>query len=82
MNTKPNLLTIWIATFVVTLTAIFVVLKSVGIVSWSWVWVFSPLWGTYVILLILISVCLTLAVRDSKRKIKERNAQSSKEKEE
>lgn len=82
MNTKPNLLTIWIATFVVTLTAIFVVLKSVGIVSWSWVWVFSPLWGTYVILLILMSVCLALAVRDSKRKIKERNALSSKEKEE
>ena len=82
MNTKPNLLTIWVATLVVTLTAIFVVLKSMGIISWSWVWVFSPLWGTYVILLILISTCLTLAVRDSRRKIKERNTRSSKGKEE
>lgn len=82
MNTKPNLLTIWVASLVVTLTAIFVVLKSIGIISWSWVWVFSPLWGIYVILLILISVCLTLAVRDSRRKIKERNARSSKEREE
>lgn len=82
MNTKPNLLTIWIATFVVTLTAIFVVLKSAGIVSWNWVWIFSPLWVTYAILFIFLSVCLALAVRDAKKKIKDRRDHTSEKKEE
>ena len=26
------------------LTIVFVVLKLVGVVDWSWVWVLSPLW--------------------------------------
>jgi hypothetical protein len=26
------------------LTIIFVVLRLLGVVDWSWVWVFSPLW--------------------------------------
>lgn len=26
------------------LTTIFVVLKLIGIIGWSWVWVLSPLW--------------------------------------
>ena len=26
------------------LTTIFVVLKLVGVIDWSWVWVLSPLW--------------------------------------
>ena len=26
------------------LTIIFVVLKLVGVISWSWLWVLSPLW--------------------------------------
>lgn len=26
------------------LTILFVVLKLVGVISWSWIWVLSPLW--------------------------------------
>lgn len=26
------------------LTIIFVVLKLVGVITWSWIWVLSPLW--------------------------------------
>jgi ABC-type polysaccharide/polyol phosphate export permease len=28
----------------ITLTIIFVVLRLVGVIDWSWLWVFSPLW--------------------------------------
>lgn len=35
------------------LTTLFIVLKLLGIVSWSWVWIFSPIW-------IPIAICLVI----------------------
>lgn len=32
---------------VVVLTLIFVVLKAAGFISWSWLWVLSPIWLTF-----------------------------------
>lgn len=31
------------------LTTIFIVLKLVGVISWSWWWVLSPLWGGFLL---------------------------------
>lgn len=38
---------------VILLTIAFVVLKTLGYINWSWLWVFSPLW---------ISALLTVAI--------------------
>ena len=38
------------------LTITFVVLKLIGIISWSWWWVFSPLWISIIINLIVLFV--------------------------
>lgn len=36
------------------LTIVFVILKALGYIEWSWVWVLSPLWiGIAVVVLIL-----------------------------
>lgn len=35
------------------LTIVFIVLKLLGVISWSWVWVLAPLW---------ISLLITIAV--------------------
>lgn len=35
------------------LTVVFVVLKLVGTISWSWWWVLSPVWGGLVYCLFL-----------------------------
>lgn len=35
------------------LAIVFVVLKLVGVISWSWWWVLSPIWIPVVIILIL-----------------------------
>lgn len=35
------------------LTILFIALKLIGVISWSWVWVLAPLW---------ISIALTLAI--------------------
>ena len=43
--------------FVSVLTSIFVVLKLIGVINWSWVTVLSPLWITLIIdIVILIAV--------------------------
>lgn len=38
------------------LTIAFIVLKLVGVISWSWLWVLSPLWIPIVIALLGIMV--------------------------
>lgn len=32
----------------------FIVLKLVGVISWSWVWVLAPLWVPFVLATILV----------------------------
>lgn len=43
------------------LTIAFIVLKLVGVINWSWIWVLSPLWISFVlglaILIIIVAVC-------------------------
>lgn len=48
------------------LTVAFVVLKLVGVISWKWVWVLSPLWiswGLVILLFIFIIVLKALVDR-------------------
>lgn len=45
------------------LTIVFIVLKLVGVINWSWLWVLSPLWidiGLTVVLLIMFIVAETI----------------------
>ena len=38
------------------LTIVFIVLKVVGVIDWSWIWVLSPLWINIILTLIIIVV--------------------------
>lgn len=40
------------------LTIVFIVLKLIGYISWSWVWVLSPLWISWLIAILLIIIFL------------------------
>lgn len=40
----------------VTLTIIFVVLKLVGVIAWSWLWVLSPLWIGFLLFVALVAI--------------------------
>jgi hypothetical protein len=42
--------------FVGLLTIVFIVLKLIGYITWSWVWVLSPLWITACIWLVFIAI--------------------------
>jgi len=43
------------------LTVVFVVLKLVGVITWSWWWVLSPLWIGFLlgVLIVLLVVAAT-----------------------
>ena len=38
------------------LTIVFIVLKVVGVINWSWIWVLSPLWIKLIVALIVYVV--------------------------
>lgn len=38
------------------LTIVFIVLKLIGVITWSWIWVLSPLWISWLIAIILIMI--------------------------
>lgn len=45
------------------LTIVFVVLKLVGVINWSWIWVLSPIWISWIIgiiILIIVTIWLKL----------------------
>lgn len=43
------------------LTIVFIALKLIGKISWSWWWVLAPSWIPLVIALCIIFICLFLA---------------------
>ena len=40
------------------LTIVFIVLKLLGVIKWSWIWVLSPIWISAVLVVAVFSVCL------------------------
>ena len=45
------------------LTIVFIVLKLVGVISWSWLWVLCPLW---IDILFTVIVLVIVAIIDNK----------------
>lgn len=45
------------------LCIVFIVLKLTGVITWSWVWVLSPIWISWVIAIFLIVIALVLFKR-------------------
>ncbi len=46
--------------FIGLLTILFIALKLIGVISWSWLWVLSPLWIPPVVFIILTLVGLII----------------------
>ena len=38
------------------LTLIFITLKLCGVISWSWLWVLSPLWISVILVIIIVAI--------------------------
>ena len=48
--------------FIGVLTIVFIVLKLLGYISWSWWWVLSPIWISFLLTLGILFVVLILWV--------------------
>lgn len=46
--------------FVGVLTIVFIVLKLVGVLTWSWWWVLSPIWISFLISIALVVLYIIL----------------------
>jgi hypothetical protein len=57
MTTKIKTSTIKISPIII-LTLIFINLKLMGIVDWTWLWVFSPVWLPWVIVFSIMIIYL------------------------
>lgn len=44
--------------FVATLTLVFIVLKCLDLIVWSWIWVFCPVWLTVLLIAALFLLIL------------------------
>lgn len=56
------------------LTIVFIILKLVGVISWSWWWVLSPLWiNAIFVVLVLAVVFVVMAATDRNAKMERRN---------
>lgn len=47
------------------LTLLFLTLKLCGVIAWSWWWIFSPLWGAFIIYMLVV-VGMTIALEMKK----------------
>lgn len=44
------------------LTIVFVVLKLIGVINWSWVWVLAPLWISALLSIAIIIICVIVGI--------------------
>ena len=44
------------------LTIVFIVLKLLGVITWSWVWVLSPLWIGAALTIVIILIVVFIAI--------------------
>jgi hypothetical protein len=56
-NINPNGIGFWGL-----LEIVFITLKLIGIINWSWFWVLSPIWIPFAIWFVLVVVILVCAV--------------------
>ena len=44
------------------LTVAFIVLKLTGYITWSWWWILSPIWISFILVLIIVGIIALVAV--------------------
>jgi hypothetical protein len=50
------------------LTIVFVTLKLIGVIDWSWVWVLAPLWGGFMLFFMMVFGLIVFEIYYLKRK--------------
>lgn len=54
------------------LLIVFIILKLVGVINWSWLWVLSPLWISLILLIIVVVACAIFVAHEEDKFVKRR----------
>ena len=46
------------------LTIVFIILKLVGTINWSWWWVLSPLWISFLLVMVFFVILLIIELKN------------------
>jgi len=57
--------------FATLLTIAFIVLKLANYITWSWLWVLSPLWISLLIIVVLLGAALLVQKKEKQQRIEE-----------
>ena len=49
--------------FVGLLTIVFITLKLTGYITWSWVWVLSPIWIMSIVIFLILGILLWISIK-------------------
>lgn len=49
------------------LGVVFITLKLCGVIDWSWWWVLAPIWGSVLLVLVILAVAFLFFYLDMKR---------------
>ncbi|QXN71342.1 membrane protein [Rhodobacter phage RcGingersnap] len=63
MNNKSNTSSSSGIGFTGLLTILFIGLKLTGYITWSWWWVLSPIWITFLIVMVIVMVAIWASTR-------------------
>lgn len=63
MSTNKNVNIRLGGNFFTTLGLVFIVLKLLGIITWSWLWVLSPFWIPFIIGIILVILSILFIIK-------------------
>ena len=58
-----------IALITIQLTIVFIVLKLVNVIDWSWIWVLAPVWiyaGLFLLVMAALGILTVMLVNDKK----------------
>lgn len=47
------------------LTIVFIVLKLIGVIAWSWLWVLAPIWISALLTILIIALMILIAAAAS-----------------
>ena len=50
------------------LTIVFIVLKLIGVINWSWLWVLCPLWIGVALFILILSLTIIIGIATRIRK--------------
>ena len=65
-NNSNNTIFPFLKAVFISLAVVFIILKLLGKISWSWIWILSPIWIPFIVWLIAMSIIVRIILKMTK----------------